>query len=135
MSGRRFGRTLGSLESIFGFVAGFLEANGLPAAAAFELDLVIEELFTNMVKYHPLGASEIEIGLSRSGSDVVVVIRDSGVEPFDPTAAPPPDLDRPLHERRAGGLGLHLVRRIARDLRYEHRDRCSTITVTIGPVS
>jgi anti-sigma regulatory factor (Ser/Thr protein kinase) len=135
MSGRRFGRTLGSLESIFGFVAGFLEANGLPAAAAFELDLVIEELFTNMVKYHPLGASEIEIGLSRSGPDVVVVIRDSDVEPFDPTTAPPADLDRPLHERRAGGLGLHLVRRIARDLRYEHRDRCSTITVTIGPVS
>ena len=69
MSERRFGRTFGSLESIFGFVAEFLEANGLPASAAFELDLVIEELFTNMVKYHPHGAPEIEIGLdtARSG--------------------------------------------------------------------
>lgn len=133
MSERRFGRTFGSLESIFGFVAEFLQASGLPASTAFELDLVIEELFTNMVKYHPQGAPEIEIGLTRLGPDVVVVLRDFDVEPFDPTRAPPVDISRPLSERPAGGLGLHLVRRIARDLAYEHRDRCSTITVTLGP--
>lgn len=135
MSERRFRRTFGSLESIFGFVAEFLEANGLPASAAFELDLVIEELFTNMVKYHPLGAPEIEIGLSRLARDVVVVLRDFDVEPFDPTLAPPVDLGRPPGERPSGGLGLHLVRRIARDLRYDYRDRISTISVTLGTES
>jgi serine/threonine-protein kinase RsbW len=133
MTERRFGRTFGSLESIFGFVAEFLAANGLPDSAAFDLDLVIEELFTNMVKYHPQGAPEIEIGLRRLGPDVVVVLRDFDVEPFDPTRAPPADLSRPPGERGAGGLGLHLVRRIARDMRYQHRDRTSTITVTLGP--
>ena len=131
MSGHRFGRTFGSLESIFGFVAEFLAANGLPASAAFELDLVLEELFTNMVKYHPHGAPEIEIGLTRLGPDVVVVLRDFDVEPFDPTRAPLVDVGRPLGERPTGGLGLHLVRRIARDLRYDYRDRSSTITVTL----
>jgi anti-sigma regulatory factor (Ser/Thr protein kinase) len=132
MSERRFGRTFGSLESIFGFVTEFLESSGLPASAAFEVDLVIEELFTNMVKYHPLGAPEIEIALTRAGPEVVVVLRDFDVDPFDPTVAPPVDVDRPLRDRPTGGLGLHLVRRIARDLRYDHRDRTSTITVTLG---
>ena len=131
MSEQRFGRTFGSLESIFGFVAEFLEANGLPASAAYELDLVIEELFTNMVKYHPQGAPEIEIGLTRLGPDVVAVLRDFDVEPFDPTRAPQVDTARPLGERPTGGLGLHLVRRIARDLRYDYRDRSSTITVAL----
>jgi anti-sigma regulatory factor (Ser/Thr protein kinase) len=133
MSERRFGRTFRSLEGIFKFVAEFLESNGLPAPAAFELDLVIEELFTNMVKYAPHGASEIEIGLTRLGPDVVVVLRDFDVEPFDPTRAPRADVGRPLGERPTGGLGLHLVRRIARDLRYDYRDRSSTITVTVTP--
>jgi len=112
-------------------VAEFLESSGLPAPAAFELDLVIEELFTNMVKYAPHGAPEIEIGLTRLGPDVVIVLRDFDVEPFDPTRAPRADVGRPLGERPAGGLGLHLVRRIARDLRYDYRDRSSTITVTV----
>lgn len=133
MSERRFGRTFGSLESIFGFVAEFLEANGLPPTAAFGLDLVVEELFTNMVKYHPHGGPEIELGLRRLGPEVVVVLRDFDVEPFDPTRASPVDLDRPLEERPTGGLGLHLVRRIARDIGYDYRDRTSTITVTVGP--
>ena len=131
MSERRFGRAFGSLESIFGFVAEFVEASGLPASAAFDLDLVIEELFTNMVKYHPHGAPEIEIGLTRLGPEVAVTLRDFDVERFDPTLAPPPDFSRPASERPTGGLGLHLVRRIARDIRYEYRDRNSTITVTL----
>jgi len=130
---RRFGRTFSSLEGIFRFVAEFLESNGLQASAAFELDLVIEELFTNMVKYHPHGAPEIEIGLTQLGPDLVVVLRDFDVEPFDPTRAPRVDVGRPLGERPTGGLGLHLVRRIARDLRYDYHDRSSTITVTLSP--
>ena len=114
-------------------MAEFLESDGLPASAAFELDLVVEELFTNMVKYHPHGAPEIEIGLTRLGPDLVVVLRDFDVEPFDPTRAPQADVGRPLDERPTGGLGLHLVRRIARDLRYDYHDRISTTTVTLGP--
>jgi anti-sigma regulatory factor (Ser/Thr protein kinase) len=133
MSQRRFGRTFRSLEGIFRFVAEFLESSGLPAPAAFELDLVIEELFTNMVKYAPHGAPEIELELKRLGPDVVVVLRDFDVEPFDPTRAPQADVGRPLDERPTGGLGLHLVRRIARDLRYDYRDRSSTVTVTVTP--
>ena len=86
-----------------------------------------------MVKHHPHGAPEIEIGLTRLGPDLVVVLRDFDVEPFDPTRAPQADVGRPLDERPTGGLGLHLVRRIARDLRYDYHDRISTTTVTLGP--
>jgi len=133
MFGRRFGRTLGALDGIFAFVAEFLAARGLPPSAALELDLVIEELFTNMVKYSPEGGREIEIQLERSGPVITAVLRDFDVEPFDVTRAPEVDITRPLEERRSGGLGLHLVRQIAESLRYDYRDRTSTITVTMRP--
>lgn len=41
---------------------------------------------------------------------------------FDPAAAPPPDLDAPLGERRAGGLGLHFVRSLARIVGYRREN-------------
>ena len=128
---RRFGRTLASLESMFEFVAEFIKASGLDAAQAFEVDLVLEELFTNQVKYNPEASQELEVRLEREGPAVLVILRDFDVEPFDPTQAPEADVTRPLSERQPGGLGLHLVRQIAESVRYEHRDRCSTITVTL----
>jgi serine/threonine-protein kinase RsbW len=131
MSMRRFGRTLVSLESIFGFVAEFIKANGLEASQAFEVDLVLEELFTNQVKYNPAASHEVEVRLEREGPTVLVVLRDFDVEPFDLTQVPEVDVSRPLSERQTGGLGLHLVRQIAERVRYEHRDRCSTITVSL----
>jgi serine/threonine-protein kinase RsbW len=131
MPERRFGRNIESLGGIHDFVAGFVERQGLPGSICFDLDLVIEELFTNMVKYSPEGAPEISVGLERVDGAVEVVLRDFDVEPFDPTAAEDAEAERALAEHRRGGLGLRLVRRIADRVRYEYRDRTSTITLTV----
>jgi anti-sigma regulatory factor (Ser/Thr protein kinase) len=128
----RFDRRLDSLDEISRFSAEFAKAQALDAGLGFELDLVIEELFTNAVKYGRSSSDGIEVQLERSGQVVTVVLRDFDVEPFDPTRAPEVDVHRPLAERSAGGLGIHLVRRIAERVAYDYRDRTSTITVTLG---
>jgi serine/threonine-protein kinase RsbW len=132
MSDRHFARSLASLEGIFAFVAEFTAANGLDGSRAFDLELVLEELFTNQLKYNPEGAPELEVRLERRGASLVAVLRDFDVEPFDVSRAPVVDLGRPLNEREPGGLGLHLVRRVADSIRYDYRDRCSTISVTMS---
>jgi len=53
------------------------------------------------------------------------------VAPFDVTRSPDPRVERPFAERRPGGLGLHLVRRLSESVRYEHADGNSTVIVTI----
>ncbi len=131
MAERRLARTLASLDDLFAFVAEFVAACDLDESRGFDVALVLEELFTNQVKYNPEGAPAVEVGLRRDGSTVVVWLRDFDVEPFDPTRAPVVDISRPLSERQAGGLGLHLVRRVADRVDYDYRDRCSTITVTL----
>lgn len=130
---RRFGRTLGALDGIFAFVEEFLAAEGLPPPAAFDVQLVLEELFTNMVKHGPEGAPEIEIQLEWAEPTLTAVLRDSGVERFDVSRPPEVDVTELVERERPGGLGLHLVHRIARSVRYEYRDRTSTITVTMRP--
>lgn len=130
MAERRFPRSVASLEAIYAFVREFLSTQGIGEDAAFDVDLILEELFTNMVKYGRGGGSEIAIALDWNDATLTLRLRDFGVEPFDPTTSPAVDTRRPVSERRAGGLGIHLVRSMADRLEYAYENRCSTITVT-----
>jgi anti-sigma regulatory factor (Ser/Thr protein kinase) len=130
MEERRFRRAIGSLGSLFDFVDGFVDRHGIPEDPAFDLRLALEELFTNMVKYHPEGAETILIRLEREVASVRATLQDFDVDSWDVTLAPEPDLNAPVETRGPGGMGLHLVRKVTDDFRYEYRDRSSTITVT-----
>jgi len=128
---RRFPRAVGSLPALVAFVREFFAARGIDADQAFDVDLVLEELFTNMVRHARGGTSEIEVGLDDDGTVLTMKLRDEGVEPWDPSQAPIPEVDRPIHERRPGGLGIHFIRRLTRDLRFEHLDGTTTVTAVI----
>lgn len=129
---RAFPRDVRSLGDIFLFVKESLESVGIPAepSVTFWVDLIVEELFTNAVKYGGKGGRDVAIHLDRDGDSLVIRLTDFEAEEFDVTAVPEVDTGKPLSERRPGGLGLHLVRRIADDVSYEYKDRTSTITVT-----
>ena len=129
MAARRFPRSTAALETIFAFVAQFLAAEGIERERAFDLDLIVEELFTNMVKYSREGKDDIEVALAREADGLRMTLRDFNVERFDVTGTPDVDISRPISERKAGGLGLHLVRRMADRFEYDYQDRVSTITV------
>jgi anti-sigma regulatory factor (Ser/Thr protein kinase) len=121
---------VGALGQIHEWTGSFLEGQGFQPGAAFDVDLLIEELFTNMVKYNRGGTEDIEIGLAAEDQVITVSVRDFDVESFDVTQAPEVDPDMPMEERRRGGLGLHFVRQLADTIRYDYTDRNSTVTVT-----
>jgi serine/threonine-protein kinase RsbW len=130
MMERRFAREIGSLEAVFAFVDEFLASEGLRGDHSHDLGLIIEELFTNTVRHAKGSASKVEIGLARAGPLVTMTLRDFDVDPFDVTRAKRFDPAIPISERKAGGMGLHLVRQLADEMRYEYNDRVSTVIVT-----
>jgi len=126
---RRFARDVGSLPDIVAFINEFGRSHGLGEDPRFDAELIIEELFTNLVKYGTGTTSEIEIFLARDGDALTIRLRDRVVAPFDPSQTrglPSGDELGPL----PGGRGLELVRRIADDVHFEHQGGISTITVT-----
>lgn len=127
---RRFPRAVASLRELVPFVHEFVAARGLDPELAYDLDLIVEELFTNILKYQRDGRQDLLVGLDSDAERVTLVIQDFDVQGFDPTQSPAVDVAAPLAERRPGGLGIHLVRAIAEDLRYEYENRTSSITVT-----
>ncbi len=126
---RPFPRKMESISTLVEYVREFLAAEGLAEEHAFELDLVIEELFTNLVKYSRGQRGDIEVGLALDTKHVWVTLREFGAELHDPTARPEVDVDRPIDERVPGGLGVHLVRKMSEDFRYEWQGGVATTTV------
>jgi len=97
-------------------------AAGLAEEAVIDLRVVAEEVLTNVAKYafDPGRAPALELSAAFSESDAVLEFRDHG-RPFDPLAAPAPDLELPAELRPLGGLGLTLVRALVDEARYERR--------------
>lgn len=126
---RRFNRRIDEVGAIPGFVSEFAAKNEIPDSLAFKLNLAIEELFVNTVKYNPQNHNDVLISLSKDADRLTIILTDSDVEPFDITEAEEYDTSRPLEMRRVGGLGIHLVRNIADEISYEYKDRQSKITV------
>jgi phosphoserine phosphatase len=126
---RKFPRSFAALQDIFGFTSGFVGHHRLEAEILPTVDLTVEELFTNMVKYSPNGAPEVRIEMQAIAGGVEVTLTDYDVERFDVTKAPDADIHLPIEERRPGGLGLHLIRRLVDALEYEYSAdiRCSRI--------
>jgi sigma-B regulation protein RsbU (phosphoserine phosphatase) len=131
-----FARRIDELASLFAFLGAALDAEGIAADARDAsgqplrntIDFIAEELFTNMVKYNPRGEGDITVELLRRGEVVEARVIDPDSERFDVTAAPDVDTAAPASERRPGGLGLHLSRRLADGLEYDYRGRASRIT-------
>lgn len=126
---RFFPRTIDALSSIFEFVEEVFKAESVDRANAFDVNLILEEMFTNMVKYGVGSANDIAIRIDRKVDRLILSLTDSDVDPFDPTRAPEVDTDQPLEKRRPGGLGIHFVRRMTESIEYEYRDRTATVTL------
>lgn len=125
-----FPKEIGALPRIFRFVAERVRDLGIDPEVGPWVDLVVEELFTNTVKYAPNG-SDVAIGIERDGSTLRIRVTDFDVEQFDITKeAPEVDVTLPAERRKPGRLGLYLIRTTADSVSYEYRDRNSIITVT-----
>jgi anti-sigma regulatory factor (Ser/Thr protein kinase) len=127
---RAFGRGIESLAQIFAFTAETVIEPGLRRT----VDLVLEELFTNVIKYGRASDTLISIDIRRLGHGVRVTLTDPDAEYFDPQSAPQPDIGAPLERREPGGLGLQLVRELVDTLEYRYlrEERAGRITLLLG---
>ena len=125
---KRFRREISSLHEIFDFVHHFLEENKINESHSFTIDLVVEELFTNLVKYDPENNKDILIIINCEDKRLVVDLVDFDSKPFDLTETKEVDVHIPLEDRKIGGLGIHLVKKMVDRLDYQYLDGNAKIT-------
>ena len=117
---RDFERRIGAIAEMVEFTAAFARAHGLPSDLLNTVDFVIEELFTNMVKYSTMSRARVTVSLAPIDRGIEVEMVDYDVDRFDVTLASDADVARPAQERTPGGLGLHLIRRMVDTIEYRY---------------
>ena len=115
-----FSRSVDALPAMVAFTDELFAEQWADSRLRPTIDFALEELFTNMVKYSPMGTADVRIDVMAVEGGLEVTMTDHGVAPFDVTRAPDVDVDAPIERRRPGGLGLHLTRRLVDSLDYAY---------------
>ena len=126
----RFQREIASLDHIVRFVNGALAGYRVKESIVPSVQLVIEELFTNMVKYNHHSVSDVSITIERMDDRLVVTLIDAADRAFDLRTAKEVDITKPIEQRAVGGLGIHLVKKLVDSLEYEFTNGENKITFT-----
>jgi serine/threonine-protein kinase RsbW len=110
-----------------------LEGVDASPQGVYDAELVLEELFTNVVRYglRADADSVVSIAFVAQADGLAITIENEGVE-FDPRTVPEPERPTCLEEARIGGLGLVLVRRVARRLEYERAGGRNRVTAVLA---
>ncbi len=72
----------------------------------------------------------VRIEMATTEGGVEVTLTDYDVERFDVTQAPDANINLPIEERRPGGLGLHLIRRLVDSMHYEYSNESRQSRIT-----
>ncbi|MBQ4426835.1 MAG: SpoIIE family protein phosphatase [Oscillospiraceae bacterium] len=113
-----------NLPAVTDFVNAELESFDCPMKAQMQLDIAIDELFSNIAHYayNPeIGAATVRVEVNKEPLSVTVTFIDNGT-PYDPLAKADPDVTLSAEERDVGGLGIFLVKKSMDDVSYEYKN-------------
>lgn len=123
-----------SLGEVRAIAAREAETCGLNAEAIYQVQLAVDEAFTNIIEHAYGGESmeHIEYTTQITNRGLEITLKDCGV-PFNPNGVPDPDLESSLEERKVGGLGLFFIRRLMDEVEFtftpasDHQPRCNLL--------
>ena len=116
--------TVESIPVITEFVDEQLAQYNCPMKAQAQIDIAIDELFSNIVHYayHPgTGPATVRVEVVEEPLSVVITFIDQGV-PYDPLAKADPDVTLSAQDREIGGLGIYIVKKNMNEITYEYKD-------------
>jgi len=123
--------TIDNIQTVTEFVDEQLEALGCPIKAQMQIDIAIDELFSNIAyyAYNPeIGSATVRVEVQQKPLAVVISFIDRGV-PYDPLAKEDPDTTLSAEERDIGGLGIYMVKKSMDAVTYEYKNGQNILTI------
>ena len=121
---------LSELEPLCQHLVKFGQAAGLSEACITDVNICLDELFTNIVSYGFDDDLEhvVRITMDLDGRVLTVSIEDEGI-PFNPLDKKDPEVPDDLKDVNIGGLGIHIVRKLMDDICYQRKDGKNKLTL------
>jgi sigma-B regulation protein RsbU (phosphoserine phosphatase) len=111
---------LTEIQKLEELILTFGKDNNLTKDVINDINLALEEVFTNAITYGFEDESEhtLEISINLEGSEIFLKVIDDG-KAFNPLKVPDPDTKAPLRDRPIGGLGILLTKKSMDQLKYK----------------
>lgn len=116
--------TLENMGAIIEYIEGKLEKYNCPMKIQMQLDVAVDELFSNIARYayNPqVGPATVRVEVGGDPICVTITFIDHG-KPYDPLKREDPNTGLSADEREIGGLGIFLVKKTMDDIVYEYKD-------------
>ena len=112
------------------FIENVGEELGLDLKTMMKLQLVMEEMVTNVIFYaYPQSTSaDITLTAESDGKELTFVLSDSG-KPFDPTTREKADTETNPMDREQGGMGILIVKNIMNEVSYQRLGDTNQLTM------
>ena len=119
------------LEELIDFISSHAREAGLSSKIIGKIELAAEEALVNIIHYaYPDAAGNIEVRCRWNPPVFEITFKDWGI-PFDPITRPDPDTHLSLSERRIGGMGILLIKKMIPELRYRRENGANILTFDV----
>ena len=127
-----FQNDMQELTHVLQLVNVFLEPRELQSKLVYAVNLILEEILVNIIKYgyDDEDSREIEVRIGVEEEEVALTVVDDGKE-FNPLTVPPPDHSKSAMERIEEGLGLQFVRHMRNAMEYRREGDKNILSIWI----
>lgn len=121
---------LSELETLSRHLNKFGQDATLSEACITDVNICLDELFTNIVSYGFKDDLEhiTRFQLDLNDYELTIIIEDEGVD-FNPLEKKDPEIPNDLKDVKIGGLGIHIVRKLMNEIHYERKDGKNKLTL------
>lgn len=118
-----------NLDKIISFIDNSLKDIEVPSKSKFQLDLVLEEIFVNIVNYSKTESIKVTSQICDSPLKIIIKFIDNGIE-FNPLEQEDNNVHLELEEKPIGGLGLILIKNNVDEISYKYYNNENHLTIS-----
>ena len=132
MSKITFDANFDVLDEIREFVGDVARQVGFLDKEIFAIQLAADEASSNIIEHAYAGekGGKLEIECINFDGGIKIVMRDHG-KSFNPSNVPEPNVKADLSDRKIGGLGMYLMRKLMDEVTYESTTELGNILTMI----
>ena len=120
---------IGNLGLVTDWINSELEAQDCPMKACMQIDVAIDEIFSNIARHaYPGKTGSVTIRHDTQDGVFSITFEDQGI-PYDPLQKEDPDVSLSAEEREIGGLGIFLVKKTMDAMAYRYQNGRNILTI------
>lgn len=117
-----------SMTEVSTFMEKFAETHNIDMALANKMMIINDEMYSNIVNYSQ--ATRAVIKLENLDDKLIMSYQDNGIY-YNPLLRDDPDTSLELEEREIGGLGIFIVKNMAKDIKYTRTSGNNIIDIVL----